>query len=284
MGKVIQILGRTVKRSLNKKALIYVIFILVSSLIIFYLNQSFPYDMNRTDLRVWEAVYAGDFLSLGILWIVGLPFLIYLSFLLSKSISDEINSGTALLVLTRPVKRKEFVLSKFLGLVVFLNIINAIILFVFPALANFMGVPAIFLPTLFKTSLALLLYSLVLSLALAAIGIFLSANLRKSTISLSSLFILIFVSFFFPLLSNLVTTLPKIPIVKPFYSVMGFFNIPLLPGSVSIVNVFTNSYYTTSKAIIGNFSPLLVIILSCILVPIILIWITRRLFSRQDIT
>lgn len=280
MSKIIQIAKRTLLNNLNFKSLIYSIFILVTSLIIFYFSKSFPFGINSNDLRAWEALYVTNFLTIGIFWIVGIPALLYFSYILANSISEDINSGIALLIFTRPVSRREFVFGRFIGLFLFFNLISGILLFLFPVLLNmFFWVSKIFLFSMFKVSFALFLYGILLSFAIASIGIFLSTNIRKGLISLSILFSIMLLAYFLPFLG----VIQYIITIKPFFYVVSWFDLNLIPTVLIMVDTVTNSYYRTGNIIIENFSSPIITFLVSVVIPIIIIILSGYMLSKQDI-
>lgn len=285
MNKIIQIAGRTISSNLNFKTGIYVLIVLISSLIFFKSSSSFL-KYNLSDLRAIDAFYTSTFLSTGVLIMAGIPLFLYFSYLLANSISEEINSGIALLIFTRPVTRRDFLLGKALGYFLLFSLINAGLLFVFPAIANILlGVNKMFLFSMLKVSLALFFYITLFSFLLISLGVFLSANIRKSLISLSVLFGFILSSYvLFPLL----TVLEKInfSIVKPFYAIIQFFNLKLF--SATPLDFITGSYSSIKigrmDIVIENFSSLIPMIFAVIVIPLGLIILSIVLFSRQDIT
>jgi ABC-type transport system involved in multi-copper enzyme maturation permease subunit len=284
MNKIIQVALNFIRRNLNLKSLIYILFILLSSLIFFFISTSNLHsNLNENDLRVWDSNYSGAFLIVGLLWIIGIPFFVYLSFFLAKSISDEVSSGTALLILTRPVSRKEFILGKFFGITFFFTLINGIILFTLPPIINLLGVSAVYIPSLMLTSLALFFYGIILCFVFSAIGIFFSSTINKNLISVSLLFILIILSFFVPFIFSSMNKDIFFPL-KPFSFILDLFPLKFTPSSISLIDSFFDSFYWSNTIIIANpVSPILFFLISFIF-PVVTILFCLYLFSKRDIT
>ena len=280
MNKIIQIAGRTLSSNLNFKAMIYVFFILITSILFFYFNVAFFQSFN--DLRTLNAAYSTAFLSMALVWMLGIPAFFYFGYLLANSISEDINSGIALLIFTRPITRREFLLGRFLGLFTFFNIIHFLLLFSFPAIANiFLGVQSVFLFSMFKVSFALFPYTILLSFAFASFGILLSTGIRKSLFSLAILFGCVLFIFVLPIILSLSGKPDYAPVIKPFYHVVKFFNLDVF-SSVGVG--LTYSYLTSGDIIIENFSSGIYTILFSLVIPILLIVLAVFNLSREDIT
>ena len=289
MNKIFQIATRTFTERLNLKTLIFCLAIMTISVVIFSMTaQASMNFLSSSDLRVWEATYSSIFLGLGILWIIGIPTLLYFSFILSGSISEEINSGLALLIFTRPVKRGEFLLGRFIGIFLFFNLINGILLFSFPLLANLLlGMDGIFLVPLLEISLAMFAYGFLLNFFLTSLGVFLSSNVRKNLVSISILFTFILIVFVASLFLgvNQSELQNYTALAKPFFSVFSMFDVNLVPEFVSIAtNPIVNSYRIGGDVMIENFSPLPITLLFALIIPIILIIAAIYTLSRQDVT
>ena len=288
MNKIFQIATRTFLDRINLKTLIFSLIVMSISVISFIISLT-GIGETVVDLRFLEAYYSSIFLSIGIFWMVGIPSFLYFSYFLSNSISEDINSGLALLIFTRPIKRGEFLLGKFIGLLAFINLINGIFLFSFPAIANlFLGVDKTFLLPMLKVSFALFSYGFLLSFFVASLGIFLSSNMKKSLLSVSTLFGFILAAYFVPLIFSFSGNPPAIynytTLIKPFFSVFSLFDISLLPAIIQYtISPITNAYSITGNVLIGNFSPPILILLFVVIIPIILIVLAIYALSRQDI-
>ena len=281
MNRAFQIAGRTMKSNVNFKTILYLLFTLLVGCVIFYLRISVR--LNLSDLRSLGAFYSTIFLSIGLIWFVGIPAFLYFSYLLANSISEDINSGIALLVFTRPITRKEFLFGRFLGLFLFFGILNGLVLFSFPAIANvFLGVSATFVSELFKVSAGLFVYSLLISLAFAAFGVLLSTRIRKSLLSLAILFVAVLLIFALPLLLSLAGKPNAVPVVKPFYSVVQPFGISIYPPAQGVK--FTYSYVSSGSIIIENFSSWIYVIIFSTITPLVFLILAMLSLSRQDIT
>jgi ABC-type transport system involved in multi-copper enzyme maturation permease subunit len=176
------------------KTLSYLFFMIISSVLIFCLSSE-----QRASLLYWQGASVGVFFLLGFFWIVGVPFLLYIGSIAIGLISKEINEGTIMLIFTRPVKRSEFLIGKFLGVFFYGIFLNAFLLFFIPSLsAIFLKFDSAFLFELYKVAFALFIYSIFLTLFISSIGILLSSKFENNIISMAILFVIILVTYFLP--------------------------------------------------------------------------------------
>lgn len=284
MNKTLSITYRTLTANLNLKNAIYLLFILLTSLIFFQFNIFPTRELNLNNLQVVEALFTNKFLWWGFIWLIGIPAFLYFSFLISNSISREITSGTALLIFTRPVKRIEFVLGRFLGFWLFFNLINAVILFFIPALQNLLfRMPNLLLFPMYKISFLLLLYSFFFTAIISSLGVLLSSKFKKSLISLAAFFVLFILTYFLPIINSQLR-IPNLPyLLKPFFS-LPFSYLNLLPAAAKMLNLFTNTYQVSPLIVINNFiNPFAAFILIFFLILLFLV-LACFVLVRQDIT
>jgi ABC-type transport system involved in multi-copper enzyme maturation permease subunit len=282
MNKTITIAKRTLLDNFNRKSLLFLLFILITSVLFLQSGIVSKYNVNLNDFRVLEALYTSKFLMIGFIWTLGIPVLIYFALLISGSISKEINSGMTLLVLTRPVKREEYLLGKFLGYWKFFNLFNLISLILIPAANNvFFGMPAAYLIPMYKVALALFVYGIILTAILTSLGIMLSCKIKRSLISLMVLFVFLLTIYLVPLVNNVSSGIPYL--IKPFFSIIDWFNIGILPDAARGLSMFTGTYYVSSNLVFSNFGSPLLTILLFVGILIGLLVLARFIFIKKDI-
>ncbi|MEK6898233.1 MAG: hypothetical protein AABX28_02640, partial [Nanoarchaeota archaeon] len=108
---------------------------------------------------------------------------------------------------------------------------------------------------------------------------------KRGLFSLSFLFILTLISYFLPAIFSIANLrkLSFIYLTKPFFSIIGLFNLRLLYTSAPVINIFTNSYYISGKIIVENFSPLVLTLFLAAAIPLTFLILACYFFSKQDI-
>ena len=116
MRNIILISKKEFSRHLGiMKNIIYLSLMVVVAILIFYFSLS-----SVSEYQDVNTYLSGLIVIVGFYWIAGTPYLIYMGTLTIGTISNEFKKGTILLILTRPIKRIEFFLGKFLGLFIYL--------------------------------------------------------------------------------------------------------------------------------------------------------------------
>jgi ABC-type transport system involved in multi-copper enzyme maturation permease subunit len=129
IGKAIIIMNKTVNELMSFKRLITMLVIGLAPAILFgagIWRESFRSGALSLEMQIWTMV--GYFLLISFVWIVG-AFIAYVIFIGGlDSISKEEESGTLLLIVSKPISRFQFILGKFLGLLVTTLLFEIIIL------------------------------------------------------------------------------------------------------------------------------------------------------------
>jgi len=200
MSKIKIIMKKTFVDNLSiKKTAIYTVFILITSyLFAFGIEAQNKSNMLFLDQQV---NLVSNYFFTGFIWIVGIPYLLYLIILTAGTLSKEIESGTFLLIFTRPVKKQSIIIGKFLGLFFYLMLINAYILFLLPSLAGlFQGLSSSLVSSLYLVSIVLFVYSIFITFFIMALSFVLSTKIKKTIITSVVLFVVVLAIFLMPML------------------------------------------------------------------------------------
>ena len=237
---------RTIGENLKiKKNLIYLGIVLLLA-ILFNLNiSSYIFNVNQINAQIASTYY---------MWLLfigaGLPFFIYICYISSSSINKELNDGTALMLFTRPLSRTEFIIGKFIGILGYITIINAVLFLLIPAILNLFYGADLSLWIIYKLSFIFLIFSVLFSTAFVAISIFLSSILKHSvTVFLIMIAIIIFI-YFAPIINTIIGTSVAPNLIKP---IIGSTITPLTSsGNITSDLMVLNSVYGTIFYKIGT--------------------------------
>ena len=178
-----------------KKTLIYYFLMLGSSLAFLILTKPRP----TSNFLAYKATLVSNYFLVGYLWICGLPFLLYTIYLSAGCISKEVSKGTFLLVLSRPVKRSHIIIGKFLSIVLYGMIINFALLAALPAgLVLFLHLDTTIVVALYKASLALMLYTLIISSLITSLGMVFSSKFENVIVTTIILIVGVLLILFLP--------------------------------------------------------------------------------------
>ncbi|MBS3151861.1 ABC transporter permease [Candidatus Woesearchaeota archaeon] len=287
MNKALIIAKQTFIENLSlKKTWIYFIFVVSITLLGLKLSIQ-PGYLNFIDKN---AEFVSWYFLMGFFWIVGLPYMLYIGALSVNSVSKEINDGTIMLVFTRPLRRYEFLLGKFLGLFFYGLFINTMILFFVSSLVGiFYALDATIMKSLYTASFSLFFYNILLTFFIISFGMFLSSNIKKNIISMSVLFVLILSIFFIPPIINATigSYQDKVPdlaflLGSTSVKILETFGIDLTPAAkeniASPTGVFSNIYFQSTNLPSYVMEPAKVSNISLFLLVIIILILTSLLY------
>ena len=196
MRNIILISKKEFSRHLGiMKNIIYLSLMVVVAILIFYFSLS-----SVSEYQDVNTYLSGLIVIVGFYWIAGTPYLIYMGTLTIGTISNEFKKGTILLILTRPIKRIEFFLGKFLGLFIYGILLNmTTILFVTSLVCIIFRLPNSITISAYYASFSFIIYSGILCAFIIVFGLILSTIIKSSRISMTILFVLILSLLFLPL-------------------------------------------------------------------------------------
>jgi len=225
-----------------------------------------------------QAKLMGEYFTLGFFLIAGIPFILYLIFLSSGAISREEDKGTFLLIFSRPVKRLDVLFGKFLGIFVYLILINAYILFLFPSLeALFLGLSKSTLLSLYKISIVLFVYSMLLTAFMVSLAFVFSSKFKKTVFTSIVLFVIVLGIFLTPLINYSGSTEKVYPNVFASLGidVLEGFNLDLSPDSKLSFGGLTGVYARESESQVDIYPPEIVEPLRIKIIPS---WLNMLIF------
>ena len=130
MGKAIIVMEKTIRELMGLRRLVVVIIAGLAPAVFFgavFWRESFRSGIMSLEMQTHTLV--GYFLLLSFIWIVG----IYIAYVITASgmdfISKEEEEGTLLLMVSKPISRFQFILGKFLTLLVTTLLLELVILF-----------------------------------------------------------------------------------------------------------------------------------------------------------
>ncbi len=184
MGKSFIVMEKTIRELMSLKRLVTVLIVgLVPAIFLGSVvwGESFRSGTMSLEMQVHSLV--GYFLLISFMWIAG----IYLAYVITASgmdfISKEEEQGTLLLMVSKPISRFQFILGKFLALLVTTLLLELVILFgsitVFWAL---LGLDADVIKPLIGLVPWIFLYSVIVIILFDALTIAISALFRGSVI------------------------------------------------------------------------------------------------------
>ncbi len=221
------------------------IYIFVISIISYYLIfETAGIGSPTLSLLDVQSKLVSSYFMFGFFIIIGIPFILYLVLLSAGAISREIDKGTFLLIFSRPVKRFDVLLGKFLGIFLYFFLINAFILFLLPSLGSlFLGLSKSTLFLLYKTSFALLIYSIFITAFMVSLAFVFSSKFKKTIVTAVILFIIVLGIFLMPL-ANLggQETVYTNSFASLGLNVLNGFNLDLYPNSKTNFGQITGTY------------------------------------------
>ena len=288
---ILQIAKRTIFENLKiKNNLIYFAIVIIFA-ILFNLGISSYLGINEI-----EASIASNYFVWALLISAGAPFLIYICYIASGSINKELNSGTALMLFTRPLSRKEFIIGKFLGILGYIAIINAFIFLFVPTLMNlFFGASTNILPIIWKLSLVFYVFSILFSTIFVSISILFSTIFKHSITVFLIMIGIILALYILPIINESALQISIIPnIVKPVFA--STVSVLIDSGNVSNSISFISTAYgdvfykidsgisNAPQIIVQNYtSSLTLFLVITVVLSIIILIVAMSVFSKKDI-
>jgi ABC-type transport system involved in multi-copper enzyme maturation permease subunit len=157
------------------------------------------FNFDVMSLSMQTQTVAGLFIVLSFIWLAGVPIALLAAFTCANFISKEEADGTLLLLVSKPVRRYEIILGKFLAFLVNMALLElTILLFVSLLLFNLMGIDPFVLDYLLGIVPFIFLYSMFIAFIFGAISTTLSVLSRSSVkivIALVALVMLIYFGF-----------------------------------------------------------------------------------------
>lgn len=230
------------------KTFIYIFIILIISYYLIFKTANI-HSPNLSLLDV-QAQLVSNYFMFGFFIIIGIPFLLYLVLLSAGAISREVDKGTFLLIFSRPIRRFDVLLGKFLGIFIYFFLVNAFILFLLPALGSlFLGLSTSTLFLLYKTSFILLIYSIFITAFIVSLAFVFSSKFKKTIATAVILFIIVLGIFLIPA-ANLGGQETKY--TNSFASlglnILNGFNLDLSPNSKREFGQITGTYEARAEA------------------------------------
>lgn len=150
-------------------------------------------------LTMQTQIIAGIFIVLSFIWLAGVPLALLAAFTCANFISKEEADGTLLLLVSKPVRRFEIILGKFLAFLINVALLELIVLLSAPLIIfNLMGIDPFVLDYLLRLVPSIFLFSMFVAFIFGAISTTLSVfskNSAKTVIVLVALVILIYFGF-----------------------------------------------------------------------------------------
>ena len=187
-----------------KKTFVYIFFMILSSLLAFKLGVG---TVNSNSFVDKFAGLVSNYFIIGLFWIAGIPFIIYIGSITISAIAKEINDGTAMLIFTRPIMRREFLLGKLSGILAYTTTINLVIIYIFASMAAILyGSDITITNGIYRAATSIFIYSFLLTIFILSFSLFLSAYITKNIVNMTILFVLILMIFVMPIV---LTNTPK---------------------------------------------------------------------------
>lgn len=150
----------------------YVPFTLITVLITQGAASGTPDGFGSFTLRAQEEFFTQVVATIAFTWAFGIPTMVLVAVLVANAIASEEQSGTLRILLSKPVKRWEYLLGKYLAIVLFTYLVMISCLFVSVACVYFFGPvsPVALGNSFFALLPAYLVYALLVAVFLTTIG------------------------------------------------------------------------------------------------------------------
>ena len=192
---------KTLKDLLSlKRSLIFLLLCLVPVFVISgAVKEGGPFNFAAMSLAMQTQTVGGLFIVLSFVWLAGVPIALLAAFTCANFISKEEADGTLLVIVSKPVRRHEIILGKFLAFLVNAALLELIVLLFAPLLFfNMAGIDPSVLDYLLGLVPFIFLYSMFIAFIFGAISTALSVLSRSSAkivIALVALVILVYFGF-----------------------------------------------------------------------------------------
>jgi ABC-type transport system involved in multi-copper enzyme maturation permease subunit len=201
MGKSIIVMNKTISELMSLRRLVAGLFIGLAPAILFGFVWRENLSAGTMSLEMQMRTMVGYFMLISFVWIVG-AFIAYLIITSGiDSISKEEESGTLLLMVSKPISRFQFILGKFLGLLVTTLLLEIVILF--GAIFIFwliLGLDPETVGALLSVAFWIFLYSIIVAILFAALAIAMSTLFKSQMLKITLSLVLVMLIFVFGLM------------------------------------------------------------------------------------
>jgi ABC-type transport system involved in multi-copper enzyme maturation permease subunit len=228
---------------------------------------------------------------------IGFPFLIFVVYMTLKTLDRDLESGVSLLIFTRPITRAQYLIGKFIGLVMYFFILNLwLFLFATVIMNIFVGIPSEILSSLYLFAFIFLILSLFIAIFFITLVFMLYIKFKRVTPLLIIFVFLILALYILPLISVNVVDLGIPNILKAIISILGAILLPLgifftdpgyfflnSFGNIFLVNKVGESGLSgIAVSLVYDFN-LFAFLIPLILLSIVFFVIAIWIFKKQDI-
>jgi len=201
MGKAIIVMNKTISELMSFRRLVAGLFIGLAPVILFGFVWREIFSSGTLSLEMQIRSMVGYFMLISFVWTVG-AFIAYLIIVSgTDSISKEEESGTLLLMVSKPISRFQFILGKFLGLLVTTLLLEILILFgsVFIFWLT-LGLDPETVGALLSVAFWMFLYSIIVAILFDALAIAISTLLKSQMLKITLSILLVGFIFTFGLI------------------------------------------------------------------------------------
>ncbi|ERJ12979.1 ABC transporter permease subunit [Haloplasma contractile] len=195
-----------------KRTLIYLIFIALGSLLaVFAMREAI--DGTSTNVNLLIDRYLSIFFMFTFMWVIGIPFLISMANRGASLIQEEIEEGTLVVLVSKPISRYRILLEKWLASFVVSLLLGLTSMFINLTMMVFMlSLDSAIISILLSLQLSLIVYIIFMNIVMTSISLMFSLVLKKRVRTIILLVVLIMVTFaVFPLF--------KVPLMQ-----MGYYD------------------------------------------------------------
>lgn len=201
MGKSFIVMNKTISELMSLRRLVASLFIGLAPAILFGFVWRENLSAGTMSLEMQMRTMVGYFMLISFVWTVG-AFIAYLIITSGiDSISKEEESGTLLLMVSKPISRFQFILGKFLGLLVTTLLLEIVILF--GAIFIFwliLGLDPESVGALLSVAFWIFLYSIIVAILFAALAIAMSTLFKSQMLKITLSLVLVMLIFVFGLM------------------------------------------------------------------------------------
>lgn len=201
MGKSIIVMNKTISELMSLRRLAAALFIGLAPAILFGFVWREIFSSGTMSLEMQIRSMVGYFMLISFVWTVG-AFIAYVIIVSgTDSISKEEESGTLLLMVSKPISRFQFILGKFLGLLVTTLLLEILILFgsVFIFWLT-LGLDPETVGALLSVAFWIFLYSIIVVILFDALAIAMSTLLKSQVLKITLSILLVGFIFTFGLI------------------------------------------------------------------------------------
>jgi len=249
--KILVIALKTLEDFFSLKTTVFylIAMLIVPVLFSLILRSQNAMNFSNMTLEMQAIILTNLFLVFSFLWISGLPLVLFSIIKCSGFISGEDNKGTLLILVSKPVKRSEIILGKFLAFLLYIAIMQAAILLVVPYIWTLInGLDLYVFGKLLGAVIPVYLYSLFVAIIFGSIATALSSISRNTVRTVIVLvFVTILIFFGCALIRNNIGQV---------YGNYGLYNFDINYHLGNAFNYFTGDLKMapTMQVVLGTFS------------------------------